>query len=290
MKQTWKTGLVVLLAFAALVAVYVQKPSYSTLMAFDRVTQSKTIRCGYLPYEPFVIKDPNTGKLSGVTVDYLDKVAARQGYKIEWAGETTFDQVVPSLDGGRFDMFCVPATPTTDYERVVEFVGNLGGLPYYTYVSTKTDVKAEDLPTATFVIHDAFALTGITKEVYPNANFISLPQTASTAEFFDQLRYGKAQAGVNEPISAENYMKANPGVMRRVSDTPVIAMRMFLLAQKADTAMHAFIGNTFGIENPDNLAAMKEMLVKYNVPDRAVLLGDDCKAALSDKGWKICAP
>lgn len=290
MKHLRNIGLMVALAMAITAVVYVQKPAREASTAYERVTRGKVIRCGYVVYEPYISKDPNTGKLSGVTVDYLNGAAKRQGLKIDWMTEINFDQVVPALDAGKIDMLCVPCTPTSDYERVVAFVGNLGGLPYYTYVATKNEVRPQELPTATFALHDGYALSGITRNAYPNAQFISLPQSASMAEFFDQLRFGKAQAVVNENIAAENYMKNNPNVMRRLSDTPVIAMRMFLLAQKTDTAMHGLIEKTFGLEDPANLASMRDLVVKYNVPKGSLLLGEDCNPALNDKGWKICEP
>lgn len=241
-------------------------------------------------YEPFIIKDPNTAKLSGLTVDYLNEVAARQGYNVEWTSEVNFDQIVPSLDGGRFDMVCVQATPNTDFERVLSFVGDLGGMPYYTYVKADSTLTEQTLSTAQFVLHDGFALSEITRNAYPRAQFNSLTQNASMAEFFDQLKYGKVDAAVNEHIAAEHYMKANPGIIRRFSDKPVIAMRMFFIAAKNDAPMLDFITQKLGFADPANLAIMKSMMVKYHVPDDALLLGEACKPALTEKGWKICAP
>ena len=280
------------LVLAAAAYLYFASPQQQATKAtaFDRVSQSKTIRCGYIVYEPYISKDPNTGKLSGVTVDYLNQSAARHGLKIEWTGEVNFDQIVPSLDAGKIDMVCVPCTPTTDFERVLAFVGNLGGLPYYAYVGAQSTIKREDLPKATFAVHDGMALTGITRNAYPDATFVSLPQTASVAEFFDQLKYGKAQAIITDNIGAANYMKNNSGTIRRLSDDPVIAMRMFLVAQKTDTRMHALIEKTFGLEDPANLADMKALVDRYHVPEGSLLLGDDCKPAVNEKGWKICAP
>ena len=256
----------------------------------DQIRRTGVLRCGYVIYEPFIIKDPNTGKLSGLTVDYLNEVAARQGYSVEWTGEVNFDQIVPSLDGGRFDMVCVQATPNTDFERVLSFVGDLGGMPYYTYVKADSALTEQTLPTAQFVLHDGFALSEITRNAYPKAQFNSLTQNASMAEFFDQLKYGKVDAAVNEHIAAEHYMKANPGIIRRVSEKPVIAMRMFFIAAKNDAPMSDFITQKLGFADPANLAIMKRMMVKYHVPDDALLLGEACKPALTEKGWKICAP
>ncbi|MGE4350852.1 MAG: substrate-binding periplasmic protein, partial [Bdellovibrionales bacterium] len=256
---------------------------------YSRVVETKTIRCGYLPFEPFVIKDPTTGKLSGVTVDYLNEAAVKEGYHVEWSSEVTFDQVVPALNSGKIDMLCVPATPDTDFVRVVSFVGDLGGLSYYVYVKGDSALTAQDLPAATFALHDGFALSQITRQAFPKATFASLPQQASMAEFFDQLRYGKVQALVNEPIAASNYLRANPGSIRRFSDTPIVSMRMFFVGPKDDTAMDDFIQRYLSVEDPQRLAIMKKALAKYHVPDGALLLGEACKPTENEQGWRVCA-
>lgn len=280
--------LVVLILGSASLLLWQGRSGTVKQMASDRVTQSKVLRCGYVLYEPFVIKDPNTGVLSGIIVDYLREVGARQGYKVEWVAETNIDQVIPALDGWKFDAMCTPCTPIPDFERVVGFAASLGGLPYYTYVAEKSGLTAETLPKARFALLDGFALSGITRNAYPEGAFYSLPQTASVSEFFDQLRYGKADAVVNEGIAAENYMRANPGVIRRFSDKPVIAMRMFLPVAKADTAMHAFMDRTFGVDQPENEAIMQKMMAKYHASEGALLLGAACLPVVSEKGQKIC--
>ena len=45
----------------------------------DRVKETKTLRCGYIPYEPFITVDPNTKKIGGFFVDYTTKVGAKAG-------------------------------------------------------------------------------------------------------------------------------------------------------------------------------------------------------------------
>jgi len=258
--------------------------------AFERVSKTKILRCGYFPYEPFVIKDPNTGKLSGVIVDYLNQVGAQHGLTVEWTGEVNIDQVVPALDSGKFDAFCVPCTPIPGWEEHINFTAFLGGLPYYAYVSAHQRITPEQLSTARFATVDGFAMTEITHRQFPKATYQSLPQTTSISELFDQLRFGKADAVVNEGVAAQNYMAANPNVMRRASDEPVIAMRMFLLSSKSDTKMAAFMDQTFAVDSPVNLAVMKQQIIGYNVRTDSFLLDEACRPATTEKGWKICAP
>ncbi|MDP9196901.1 MAG: transporter substrate-binding domain-containing protein [Pseudomonadota bacterium] len=257
--------------------------------AYSRVTETKTIRCGYLPYDPFVIKDPNTGKFSGITVDYINIISARHGLKVDWAAEVNVDQIVPALDNGRIDAFCIPSSPDTNWAKVADFSSGLGAMPYFIHVPADSTITMKGLSAATFAIVDGFALTDITKEMFPEAKYVSLPQTTSAAEMYDQLRYGKVQAHVNEQISAANYMKNNPGVIRRWSDQPVMVVRMFLVTPKNDPEMGAFMRRTFDAGIPENMTLLRDLMARYQVPEDALFLGDRCAPAETDKGWTICA-
>lgn len=277
--------LAVVLSFPALAA---DKEKES---AYERVMRTREIRCGYLPYEPYISKDAVTGKLSGLIVDYVNTVAVRQGLTVDWTEEVTIDQVVPALEYGRIDAFCLPSTPDESWAKNLNFSAGLGAAPYYVYVRNDSYLSADALKTAKFLTVDGYALTGITQGAFPEATYSGMPQTTSMAEMYEQLHYKKVDAFVNDPISAALYMKNNPGIIRRFSDTPVVAMRLFLTSRLGDDAMAAFLTENFDADRPDNLALMQTLLKKYNVPDGAILLGEACgKKVNTDKGERLCVP
>ncbi|HRK97209.1 MAG TPA: transporter substrate-binding domain-containing protein [Alphaproteobacteria bacterium] len=279
-------GTIMFLAFAFSLTGAKAETQPST---YERVVASKTLRCGYLPYEPYISVDPNTGEVSGITHDYFESVAQRNGFKIEWAQDVNIDQLVPTIESGKIDAACIPATPDENWEQVLDFPAYLGSLPYFIYVPKDSTLNKEQLDKARFATQDGFALTDITKNAFPDAIYIGLTQTASTAELYDQLKYKKTDALVNEHISASLYMKNNPDVIRRFSDTPVIAMRMFMLSKKGDKEMTDFLDKTFNVDIPENLAVMKEILKKNKMEKGSLFLGEECiKPETTEKGWRIC--
>jgi ABC-type amino acid transport substrate-binding protein len=62
--------------------------------AFDRILRTQTIRCGYVVYPPSIIKDPNTGRLSGIFYDITEKMGERLNLKIEWTEEVVFPTMI----------------------------------------------------------------------------------------------------------------------------------------------------------------------------------------------------
>lgn len=115
--------------------------------SYDRIMRTGTIRCGYLPYEPYISKDVVSGALSGVTVDYINAVAKRLGLSVDWSEEVNVDQIAPALNYGRIDMVCIPCTPDHNWANVIAFEGEWNATPYYTYVREDSELTEEQLET-----------------------------------------------------------------------------------------------------------------------------------------------
>jgi ABC-type amino acid transport substrate-binding protein len=263
--------LIVLLIAAYAGWHFTQKPAGAVASTLDRVQQSKIIRCSYMIWEPYLKKDITTGKVSGIAVDYLNILAEKNGLKIDWAEEVPIDQLATNLLSGRTDMFCVPCSAHPDYEKVMDFVGSFGHLPYYTYVPAQSQITEEGLKTAHFTVIDGYIPSVETAKAYPNAKVTSLPMMTSMAELYDQLKYNKADALVNEHISALTYMKNNPGVIRRFSDKPVVLKDMSFPIKEADGPWLAFVNEMTTMKNPENRALLQKLMVEYNLTDGALL-------------------
>lgn len=255
---------------------------------YNRVMATKTLKCAYLPYEPYIKKDLITGELSGIIVDYVEEVSKKSGLSVDWAGEVNIDQVVPAMNAKRFDAFCIPATPDKNWAEKLGFEASLGGLPYYTYVPFDSTLTDETLQTAKFAVVDGYALTPFTKTAFPKAEYISLPQTVSVAEMYDQLRYKKVDAHVNEHISASNYIKNNPDTIRRYSDKLVIAAQMFLVVAHDDTKMREFVRNIFDSSTGENAKLMSDLLEKYSVEKGSWLVGEECVGETGANEERLC--
>lgn len=236
----------------------------------ERVQKSGEMKCGYWIYEPYITKDMTTGELKGLTVDYLNKVAAAKGLKVNWVAELGMDQIKPALDYGKIDMFCVPCSPAADFEKVFDFVGSYGSLPYYLYVQAQSTKTKEELATGRFAVTDGYLTVFETPKHFPKATIISLPQISSVAEVYDQLKYGKADALVNEHVSALNYMRGNPETIRRYDGTPLFVKKMFFPIKKGETDWAAFINDMTDTNKPENKQIYLDLLKKYNVPEDAL--------------------
>ncbi|MCB1551812.1 MAG: ABC transporter substrate-binding protein, partial [Alphaproteobacteria bacterium] len=71
----------------SLLCLMVSPAQAGTEKAYDRVVESGVIRCGYGISPPVMVKDPNTGVMSGLDVEIWNEIGKELGLKIEWAEE-----------------------------------------------------------------------------------------------------------------------------------------------------------------------------------------------------------
>lgn len=247
------------------------KPSAVALSVYEKVQASGTIRCGYWVFEPYLIKDPNTGKMTGIAVDYLEKTAARQGKKIEWSEELGFDQIAPALRYGRVDAFCVPCSPAPAFEEQFDFVGSFGHIPYYVYVSFDKQFSDEDLKTAHFAVVDGFIPAIETGNHFPQAKISSLPQMTAMSDLYGQIKYRKVDAVLNEHVSAGTYMRENPNVLRRIGGPSLFIKDMYFVTKKEESAWRAFLDKMTDTTLPENRAIFIDLLAKYKLSKDALI-------------------
>ncbi len=106
------------------------------LSAYERVLQKGTLRCGYFEEAPFVLKDPNTGKMSGIAVELTEQLGKELGLKIDWVSEINFGTFPQDLASGRFDAVCadvftLPRAGQVDYTTPFAMVPGLWLCPLW---------------------------------------------------------------------------------------------------------------------------------------------------------------
>ncbi len=163
-------------------------------------------------------------------------------------------------------------------------------MPYSIYVPQDSVSTEAGLAHAKFVTVDGYAQDEVTHAAFPRANYLSLPQTSSAAEMYDQLRFHKADAYISDNISGEKYMAANANTIRRISQAPLIAMRMFLVVSKGDADMKWFLDEHFSLDASLNANIMSYTLATYKMPEKSLLFGPRCKSGKTPAGWDVCVP
>lgn len=194
--------------------------------AYDRVMRTGTIKCGYFLYPPVLMKDPNSGKFSGIFYDYIEALAKNLSLKVDWAEEIGLADYPAALESGRIDAYCAGTWIRGSRARVHDYIEPLYYLPLYVYVR-KDDHRFDknphilNDPQYTLAILEGGATETVRQELFERSKAYTLSQLTSPAELFMSLAESKADALIYDPFQFQNYDKNNPGILRQASQEKI---------------------------------------------------------------------
>ncbi|MBL8640669.1 MAG: transporter substrate-binding domain-containing protein [Alphaproteobacteria bacterium] len=194
--------------------------------AFDRVMRTGTIRCAYWVSPPLIIRDPNSGKMSGAFVDYVEEIGKALSLKIDWAGELNLSTYLQDLNQGKFDAECSTGWPNALRGKQVEYTKPIGYLPFYVYVrdgvkrfdnnlSRLNDVNVK------FSGHDGGTNSLAQQKYFPKSTLASIAGDAPQSEPLDMVKFKKVDATMVTSFEGKNYLEHNLNSIRRVKSAPI---------------------------------------------------------------------
>jgi ABC-type amino acid transport substrate-binding protein len=198
--------------------------------AYERVMRTNTLRCGYISWPPYVEKDIKTGKMSGMNVDFANKVAENLNIKIDWALEVTPGQQVEALKAGKIDVMCGaegPMYPNT--VRFLQYSIPFTYVPFFFYVRADDhrfdkDWRAMNDPSVRMVTIDGDFSGFVVGAQLPKATRHDMPQLGAPGQMMLDVAGSKADVLINDELSIADYMKNNPDKLKRLQTAEPIAV------------------------------------------------------------------
>ncbi|HCU00255.1 TPA: hypothetical protein DIC20_00950 [Candidatus Dependentiae bacterium] len=255
MRNNWLKilGVVVLTVVVSLITIKVGSPSKNTAISsnvYDSVLKSGVIRACYVVYPPASIKDPNTGKMSGVFVDTLNKAAENMGLKVDWNAEVGWGDMIEALNSNRCDIIGSPAWSNSTRGRSAEFAQSIYYSAINAYVRANDSRFDNNINLANNKIYKIATVDGETSQLiasrqFPNAQTLQLPQSTDVSQMLLNVADGKADMAFLEPTIANEYMKNNPGKVKNVSvDKPVVIYGNVMMIRKGEFAFKTMMDNS----------------------------------------------
>jgi len=193
---------------------------------YDRVTQNGKLRCGYVLYNPGCMKDPNTGKLSGIGVEVLEKVCEKLGIELVWAEEVGWGSMLEGLQTNRYDLIATPVWTNANRAKLVDFSKPLYYSPVLAYVKAG-DKRFADTESLNNEKVRIATIDGETAEViaasdFPKAKKVSLPQLTDVSQLLLTVSTGKADVTFAEPTVGAAYSKSNANSIDAIKGIPPV--------------------------------------------------------------------
>ena len=273
--------LVLLLSIAAgaASALYVSRHQgtavATTESSYDRVLRTGTLRCGYADWPPYVfMKDPTTGKMSGIMADLTEAIAGKLNLKVEWTENTGWGSFIESLRDHRIDVMCAGIWRNGERGRYLGYGLPMFYSPVYSYVSVDEhrfdkDYSAVDNPGTRIATMDGEMSDVIAKRFFPKATEVSVPQLGQITDILSNVADHKADIAFNEPSFVNEFMKKNPGKLRRAQDAPFQYFPTSLAVEIHEVQLRDMLDSA--LVELQNQGAVEEIIAKYN-PDPSVFL------------------
>jgi polar amino acid transport system substrate-binding protein len=192
--------------------------------AATRILDTRQMRCGYISQNaPMIIKDPNTGQLSGIFYDLTERLGELAHLEILWTTDTSFATFPQDLTLGKYDVCAGGLWPSVPKSEIVQyslpaFYSGLG--VYVRNDDNRFDANVDRLNDPHFRIA---TLDGDTSQIvqrrhYPQASVIELPDSLEVSMLAETVITGKADATLIEKAVADLYKQKNPGSLRNLTE------------------------------------------------------------------------
>jgi polar amino acid transport system substrate-binding protein len=198
----------------------------SSNSVYDRVMETKTLRCGYASYPPTAIyKDPQTGEIKGIFVEIAEEMAKGMGLKLVWAEETGWSSFVEGLESDRFDAFCAPLWINTERGMRVSFTIPIAYSALHLYTRKDdfrfdNDVNILNSDQYTLATLDGEMSQVVARRFFPKAKQESLPQLSEMSQLLLSVSGKKADGVFLEPGLAKAFALKNPNQIRQSTREP----------------------------------------------------------------------
>lgn len=218
--------------------------------AFERIMQTNTLRCGYGIWAPGLVKDPKTGKFSGIFYDYMQAIGEHTGLKIEWIEEVGWGDFPTALNSGRIDAMCFGAWPKATTAREVLFTEPVYFLPVNAYVRSddkRFDHALEKINDSQITISamDSEISSQLAAARFPQARVLSIPQLSDASMLIVNVASGKADVTFTDAWTAAQYMKQNPGKIRAVpAERPLRLFGHTIAVAQGENTLVNFLNTT----------------------------------------------
>ena len=188
---------------------------------FNRIVKNKTVNCGYFVWPPYITKDPNTGKFSGINYDIMEAIAKNLGWKLNWTTEIGVGDVATALNTNKADIMCASLWPSPARTSTMTFSAPEFYDVVYAFARSDDkrfdgDLKKANRKEINVAGVDGDVTADLATEKLPNATAQFLPQTASGAEALMYVITKKADIVLIDEALVNDFAKNNPGKLRKV--------------------------------------------------------------------------
>lgn len=235
--------------------------------SLSRVRRTKELHVGYFIFEPTIMEDRETGKLRGVFIDLVEKIAASLDAKIVYH-KVDLAQFAAGLQSRQFDL-CIGATFATPqratavaFTTPIFYSGYTGVVPKESSLAPN-HWRELDQPNLTIAVKQGSAVDDFVRNYFTKAKILRLTGPDLTLPLA-AVSSRQADVGLMNNITVFTYLREHPEV-REVFTNNAIAPTYFSWAVRPDDLRWLAFLNTC-VDYYMNTGDVFEWEKRYGVP------------------------
>jgi ABC-type amino acid transport substrate-binding protein len=234
-------------------------------VAYERIMKTGVLRCGYYPWPPYYLVDPNTQQVSGMGYDVAEKLGKLLDLKIEYVPMSMMGMQVEDLRRGLYDASCFDSWVIFTATKLIDYSNPYFYAPMFAYVreDNKTLTRLDQLndPNVRFVGLDGDLSVGLTIHRFPDAALQTLPANTEASALMTYVATRKADVALIDPGMVATY-NANNDVKLRALMPTVASYPVTFAVLKGEQKLLEMLNN--GVAALVNTGMADEIIKKYD--------------------------
>lgn len=170
------------------------------------------------------MKDPNTGKLSGIFYDLTNRIGELADLDVSWDIEATYGTFGEDLRLHKCDVYASCVWPDANRAKVANFSvpAFYSGMNLYVRSNDRRfdgDIDKINNPAYRVATIDGEMSTFVQQSDFPKASTLSVPDGTDISVACENVASGKADVAILDKSYAALYLRKNPGKLRLLTDT-----------------------------------------------------------------------
>ena len=236
----------------------------SSTDTFDKIKKEGVLRVGHLLAPPWVIRDPDTGELSGTSVETIQEIARLMEIRLEFV-EATFATFAAGLQSHKFDLSICPTFSTIPRAKSVAFTRP------QMFVGNSAIIKKGDNRFKTFDdIDQENVVVAVTQgeqgHEYAKANFkkaqIKVLSVGDQALTFSEVLSGRSDVALGDAWFTSKFAAEHPEAVDLFADNPYNVTPVAWAVRYEDLSLLAFINTC--LDYLDSIGKLEELDRKYD--------------------------
>lgn len=181
----------------------------------ERIDRDNEIHAGYGVYPPYTQEDPNSKKVSGLSVEIIEEICRQLKCRVVWH-RLNWNTMSADLKRGEYDVIADPIFQTIPRAREFAFTAPYAKFADGVAIVRKAEKRFPDFDSLdrggiTIVVGQGWASETLVRTRLKKPNIVSVQTATDLLQLFNDVVSGRADVAIADGASAERFAIEHQG-------------------------------------------------------------------------------